>query len=159
MPVEDLELLIFELSGVRYALPLREVREVVRAVWITPLPETPAVIEGAIDVRGELVPVYDLRLRFGLPARSLHSGERLIIAWTGSRVVAFRCDRTEWVESVAGSQVDSPATARAGDRHIAGVARLPDGLVLIQNLNAFLDEAEALELETALAGRSDSIAK
>ncbi|HEX6307201.1 MAG TPA: chemotaxis protein CheW [Longimicrobiales bacterium] len=150
----DLELLVFELAGIRYALKLEAVREVTRAVLITPLPDAPPVIEGVVEVRGELVPVYDLRLRFGHEARPLDPEERLVIAWTGSRLAAFRCDTTGWVESISRDRVGSPAALRAAGRHIAGVARLSDGLVLIQDLERFLDEAEATRLGSALSARA-----
>ncbi|HEX2166149.1 MAG TPA: chemotaxis protein CheW [Longimicrobiales bacterium] len=154
-PRQDLELLVFELAGVRYALQLSAVREVVRAVLIAPLPDAPPVIEGIVDIRGELVPVYDLRLRFGLPPRALHPDERLVVAWTGSRLVSFRCERTEWVEHVALTRVEEGDVLPGSGRHIAGVARLDDGLVLIQQLEAFLDAAEAESLDEALSARAE----
>jgi purine-binding chemotaxis protein CheW len=147
---EDLQLLVFELAGVRYALELRAVREVVRAVLIAPLPDAPPAIEGVIAVRGELIPVYDLRARFGLAPRALDPQEMLIIAWTGTRLVAFRCERTEWVEHVPRSTV-APPPAPSPSRHIAGIARLPDGLVLIQDLDVFLDEEEAVRLDEVMS--------
>ncbi|HSK20858.1 MAG TPA: chemotaxis protein CheW [Longimicrobiales bacterium] len=156
---EDLELLVFELAGTRYALELRSVREVVRAVLIAPLPDAPAVIEGIVDVRGELVPVYDLRARFGLGARALDPDERLVVAWTGSRLAAFRCDRTEWVEHVDPASIEPADSVPGTGRHIAGVARLPEGLVLIQQLDAFLEDAEAAVLDDALSAHSDRAAE
>lgn len=150
----DLELLVFELAGLRYALELHTVREVARAVLIAPLPDAPPVIEGLIEVRGELVPVYDLRLRFGLEARPLSPEERLVIAWTGARLVAFRCEATGWVERVPPTRVASREAVHGAGRHVAGVARLPDGLVLIQDLEQFLDDAEAARLDDALAAHA-----
>jgi purine-binding chemotaxis protein CheW len=158
-PSDHLELLVFELAGVRYALELTSVREVVHAVLISPLPDAPPVIEGVIDVRGELVPVYDLRARFGLPARPLHPDERLVIAWTGERLVAFRCELTEWVEGISPSLIDAPDEVRGAGRHIAGIVRLADGLVLIQNLSEFLDAAEAEALTAALSRSPEPVAE
>lgn len=147
---EDLQLLVFELAGVRYALDLRAVREVVRAVLIAPLPDAPTAIEGVIAVRGELIPVYDIRARFALAPRRLNPQELLVIAWTGARTVAFRCERTEWVEHVPRGTVAAPP-GRSSSRHIAGIARLSDGLVLIQDLEAFLDDEEAVRLDEAMS--------
>jgi purine-binding chemotaxis protein CheW len=148
-----IELLVFELAGVRYGLRLACVREVVRAVLITPLPDAPAVVEGVINVRGELAPVYDLRLRFGHTPSPLRPEDQLVIAWTGSRLVALRCDRTEWIESVAADAID-PAPIEETTRRIDGIARLPDGVVLIHDLATFLDQAEAASLDHALETHS-----
>jgi purine-binding chemotaxis protein CheW len=151
-----LELLVFELGGVRLALDLTVVREVALAVAIAPLPDAPAVIEGIIDVRGEIVPVYDVRRRFDLPASPLHPDHRLVIAWTGERLVALRCDSTGRIESVAAADVDNSSPLLQGRRRIAGVARLADGLALIQDLVEFLDDAEHAALEEALSARASA---
>jgi purine-binding chemotaxis protein CheW len=150
-----LDLLVFELDDVRFGLELTSVREVVRAVFITPLPEAPPVIEGIIDVRGSMVPVYDLRARFGLAARSLHPAEHMVIAWTGQRLVAVRCDRAEWIERIAESAVERGDPVTRGGERIAGVARAGDDLVLIHDLSTFLEEAERARLDDALAAHEE----
>src|SRR5436309_14010618 len=63
------EVLIFEVGSQRYGLPAAGVRELVRAVTVTPLPRAPAIVEGVIDLRGTIVPVLDIRARFRLPAK------------------------------------------------------------------------------------------
>jgi purine-binding chemotaxis protein CheW len=146
---DRIELLVFELGAARYALAIETVREVVSAVFITPLPSAPPVVEGIIDVRGATVPVYDLRARFGLPPVPLDPAERMIIAWTGERQVAFRCDTTEWIASVA--TVEKPDRLTRSGGHVAGIARLTDGIVLIHDLPRFLDDAERRALDTALS--------
>jgi purine-binding chemotaxis protein CheW len=149
-----LDLLVFELAGARYALEAACVREVVRAVFITPLPDAPAVVEGVIDVRGEIVPVYDVRLRFGLPLQRLRPDEQIVLAWTGDRRVAIRCDRTDWVAGAERSRPADGAELKHAGRHIVGVARLADGIVLIHDLQGFLEQAEAEALESALAAHA-----
>jgi purine-binding chemotaxis protein CheW len=146
-----LDLLVFELGELRLALDLTVVREVALAVAITPLPGAPAVVEGIIDVRGEVVPVYDVRRRLGQPASPLHPDHRLVIAWTGERLAALRCDSTGRIETVAAADVDTSSPLMQGRRRIAGVARLPDGLALIQDLAKFLEDAEQAALENALS--------
>ncbi len=87
------EILVFEVDGRRYGLPAAEVRELARAVTIVPLPSPTALVEGIIDVRGEAVPVLDLRARLGLPARGVEPSDHLIIARAAGRTVALRVDR------------------------------------------------------------------
>lgn len=145
------ELLAFEAGGSRFGIELAAVREVLRAVLITPLPGAPPVIEGIIDVRGTVVPVYDLRARFGLPIRPLHPDDRLVTAWTGDRLVALHCERTEWLVSVPAPAMERSGAVSLGDRRVAGLARLPDGIILITDLPAFLDDAEREALDSALA--------
>ena len=67
----SLAILAFELGSGLYALPMADVDELVRAVTVVPLPKAPAVVEGVVDVRGRVVPVFDLRARFA--ARGMFS--------------------------------------------------------------------------------------
>ena len=146
-----MEILIFELAEQRYAIPLRSVREVVRAVAITSLPTAPAVIEGIINVRGTLVPVFDLRARFGLPPKVLEPSDHLIIAWAQSRLVALRVDHADWMIDIGADELQDAATIVPQAEYVDGVAKLPDGLVLIHDLDTFLSEAESEALDAALA--------
>ena len=90
---KGLDVFLFEVAGQRYALRSLDVREVVRAVTMVPLPKAPPIVEGIIDVRGTVVPVLDIRTRFRLPAKPAAHTDHLIIAWAGHRLVALRADR------------------------------------------------------------------
>jgi purine-binding chemotaxis protein CheW len=144
------EVLLFMLEGQRYALPLEEVRELVRAVRLTPLPRAPAVVEGLVDLRGELLPVLDLRRRFRLPARPLSSTDHLVVAQAGARQIALRVDRAEGLLALEPGMLDTSPRELPGVGYVAGALKLPDGLVLLHDLRTFLSEAEALELDEAL---------
>ncbi len=145
------EVLLFTLEAQRYALPLEDVRELVRAVRLTPLPRAPAVVEGLLDLRGELLPVLDVRRRFRLPARRLSPSDHLIVAQAGARRFALRVDRAEGLLALEPGQFDSSPRELPGVGYVAGALKLPDGLVLLHDLRTFLSQAEALELEEALA--------
>ncbi|WP_375768545.1 chemotaxis protein CheW [Archangium gephyra] len=145
------EVLLFLLEGHRYALPLEDVRELVRAVRLTPLPRAPAVVEGLLNLRGELLPVLDMRRRFRLPARPLSSSDHFVVARAGRRAVGLRVDRAEGLLSLEAGQLDASPSELPGVGYVAGALKLPDGLVLLHDLRTFLSEAEALELEEALA--------
>ena len=89
------KVLIFEIGGQRYGLPASDVRELVRAVAILPLPLESAFIEGVFDLRGTIVPVVDLRARLRLPFKAVEPSDHLIIieAGAGGRPLALRVDR------------------------------------------------------------------
>ena len=146
----SVEILLFELAGQRYGVPLRSVREVVRAVAITPLPTAPAIIEGIINVRGVIAPVYDLRRRFGLPPKPIEPADHLVIALSQARLVALRVDRADWMAEVPESDIEDATTLVSRADHVDGVAKLPDGLVLIHDIDTFLSQAEAAALDAAL---------
>ena len=106
------ETLIFELAGRRYGVPASDVQELVRIVTITPPAPGSGPIEGVINLRGSVVPVFDLRARLGLPGRAPDVSESLVIARREGRPFAFRIDRA----------LDL-ATLYSRGRRVAGAAR------------------------------------
>jgi purine-binding chemotaxis protein CheW len=153
---DSAEILVFEVEGHRYALWAADVRELVRAVAIAPLPRAPEAIEGVVDVHGCAVPVLDVRRRFGLAARALDPAEHLIIATAGPRLVAIRADRALELTRLPRTQLDDGATVAPHAPYVAGVARLPGGLAIIHDLRAFLSAAEAERLDEALASGAEA---
>jgi len=145
-----LEVLVFEVGGQRYGLPTADVRELVRAVAITPLPNAPTVIEGVVNVRGHVLPVLDIRARFRLSAKSLDPSDHFIVASAGPRGVILRVDRATHLVLVDEGSVQPPQTLGPSATYVAGVAKLDSGLVLIHDLTTFLSAAEADSLDEAL---------
>ena len=149
--VPPTEVLVFEVGGQRYGLPTADVRELVRAVSITPLPYAPAGIEGVVDVRGLLLPVLDLRARFRLPAKLLDPSDQFIVASAGTRGVILRVDRATHLALLDQAVLPSNPNEAPETAYMAGVARLEDGLVLIHDMATFLSAAEGEALDTALS--------
>jgi purine-binding chemotaxis protein CheW len=145
------EVLLFTLEGQRYGLLSEDVRELVRAARLTPLPRAPAVVEGLLNLRGTLLPVLDLRRRFHHPSRPLSPMDHFIVARAGPREVVLRVDRAEGLRVLAPGEWDPAPRALPGLGTVAGAVKLEDGVVLVHDLAAFLSEAEALELDAALA--------
>ena len=150
MEGQHLEVVVFEIGGQLYGLPASDVRELLRAVAIVPLPRAPAVVEGVINLRGQVVPVLDIRSRFRLPPRPLAPADHLIIARAGERLVALRVDRATDLVRLRTADVEDAKGLVPGAEYVAWVAKVPDNLVLIHDLRTFLSRAEAAALDEAL---------
>jgi len=146
-----LAVLIFGLAGERCALPARDVREVVRAVLPARLPKAPPIVAGVINLRGELIPVLDVRRRFRLPPRFISPDDHIIVATAGDRVVGFAVDRALELVQIPVAEVHAASEVAAGVEHVAGIARLPDGLLVIYDLDAFFSTDEAFALDRSIA--------
>jgi purine-binding chemotaxis protein CheW len=147
--------LVFEIADRRLALPAATLREVVRAVAIAALPKAPAIVEGVINLRGTLVPVLDLRRRFELSPLPLAPDQHFIITQSGPRLVALRVDRALDVVAVDENAIATAASVAPGAEHVAGIVRLPDGLLVIHDLERFLSGDEARQLDAAVTAERE----
>src|SRR5581483_884088 len=99
-------LVVFTLANEKWALPASVVQRAVRAVEITPCPDAPDVVLGVINVHGRIIPVFDLRRRFGLPLRELSIDDHIIIA-NAQRGNPGRCSvRNDAAGRIRGSYKD-----------------------------------------------------
>ena len=150
-PAAPQEILAFEVGGRLFALPVARVVGLLRAVAVDPVPGAPAIVEGLINVRGRVVAVLDVRVRFGLPRRPPALTDHLILASAGSQTVALRVDRVVDLVRLEDDRVDDIADILPGIRDLSGVARLPDGLLMIQDVRALLADAESSGLLEVLS--------
>lgn len=150
---ERLQAVVFRLDAQRFALPLAAVRRIVRAVEVTPLPGAPALVLGAIDVQGDVVPVFDFRRRLGAMGREIDPADQFMIASTARRAVALLIDEAFGVIECERSAVVDSGPVASGLEQFSGVLRLDDGLVLIHDLEKFLSAAESRALDVAMDRR------
>jgi purine-binding chemotaxis protein CheW len=143
--------LSFRLDDWLYGIPLDAVERVVRVVEITPLPKAPPIILGVIDLEGRILPVADIRGRFGLPARDLMLTDQLIIAHTAKRSIALLVDRTGDILAPLRQDVTRAEAILPHLALVAGVAKLDDGTLLIHDLDRFLSLEEEAALDAASA--------
>jgi purine-binding chemotaxis protein CheW len=144
------QIVVFTLDELFYALPLHAAVRVIHAIEIRPLPEAPEVISGIINVQGKIIPVADIRKRFGLAAREIDPDDRLIIADTGKRHIAIPVDTVTGISDLAPGQQEQAGETLTFAGHLRGVAKIDDELILIYDLEEFLSLDEEKNLEKAL---------
>ena len=151
-----MDILTFELDSRRHAFRADHVVQVVQMVEISALPGAPAVIEGVVNVRGTIVPVFDIRARLGLPPRAIHPAQHLVILSSGKRSSAIRVDTTQDFVTISDADITKSALLAesgiegAGPRHVAGIAATADGTTIIYDVAAFLSRPESEALDQAL---------
>lgn len=144
------QIVVFTIDELSYALSLTDVVKVIHAIEIRHLPKAPEIITGIINVKGQIIPVADIRKRLGLVAREIDLSDRLIIADTGKRQVAILVDSVTGIRDLASGQLSLAGETVPFAEHIRGVAKVDDGLILIYDLDRFLSLDEEMELEQAL---------
>jgi purine-binding chemotaxis protein CheW len=149
--VDDvLRLVVVALDGRAFALPLAAVERVVRMVDVTPLPGAPEVVEGVIDVAGDVVAAVSIRRRLGLARGAARTADSLVLARTPRRRLAVIVDSVTGVAECPQADMVSATAIAPGARHIEGILKSGEGLILIHDLEKFLSPEEEHSLERAM---------
>ena len=148
------ELVICTVDERRYALHLTLVERVVRIVDILPLPNAPSVVTGLVDVGGDILPVVSIRKRFGLPERTPHLNDQMLIIRTPQRRMVLMVDAVTEVMACPHEAITLPPVS-TGDGIIEGVITREDGLVLLHNPDRIFSLDEARTLDLAIAHRAN----
>lgn len=137
---ESLQLVTFEVAGEEFAVDILAVHEINRMMELTRVPQAPVEIEGVINLRGKIIPVMDLRKRFGLPPRERDEQTRIIVVEVDTRVIGFIVDRVRQVLPISRSIVEpAPDMVTSVDsQFISGVGKLPDRLLILLDLTQLL---------------------
>lgn len=144
------QIVVFTLDELKYALPLASVIRVIHAVEIRNLPKAPAIVAGIINVNGQIIPVINVRQRFGLTSREIELDDQLVMVDTGKRQVALWVDTVGGVQSIQPQQYVSTTETLPYAQFISGVVKVEDDLILIYDLEQFLNLEEESQLEKAL---------
>ena len=98
----------FRIGSRRFALPVAQVREIVRADSPTPVPHPPYAVLGVFNLRGRVVPLLDLRSRLGLPRRAIDADSRIVVVESEARRIGILVDSVERVAPLAQSAIHPP---------------------------------------------------
>jgi purine-binding chemotaxis protein CheW len=140
----------FSLDRHRLALPVTCVERVIPVVEVTPLADAPAVVSGIVNFHGQIVAIYNLRFRFGLPERAPRLSDQIIVVRTPERLAGLPVDHVANVIEIRAREFAATAEVFPGLKHLAGVLLQEDGLFVIQNPAEFLSSAEIIQLDDAL---------
>lgn len=150
---ELLQLVTFEVGSEEFAIPILSVQEINRMMEITRVPQSPPFVEGVINLRGKIIPVVDLRQRFGMQPAERNGDNRIIVVEVSGRVIGFTVDRVNEVLRIDSSIVEpAPAMVASLDSdYVQGVGKLPDRLLILLELGNLFRGEELEKLEQAAA--------
>lgn len=146
---------VFILDNQRYAIYLSSVERIVSMVEITPFPKAPEIVIGIINLQGRIIPVINIRKRFGLPDKETDLNDQLIIARTSRRSVALVADAVTGIIGCSDDKVVKAEQILPKAGYIEGVVKLEDGMVLIHDIEKFLSLEEEEKLDKALNKKSE----
>src|SRR5260221_11419095 len=111
---EERQLVVFQLGAELYGVDIARVHEIIRLQTITRVPRAPSFVEGVINLRGKVIPVVDLRRRFGLPLADHTRATRTVVVEIGDQVVGIIVDSVSEVLRVSTATIEPPSPVVAG---------------------------------------------
>lgn len=138
----------FRLGDETYGINVMQVQEVLRVSEIAPVPGAPDYVIGIINLRGNVVTVIDTRNRFGLSPKDPDDASRIVIIETQDQVIGILVDSVAEVVELRASDIESAPNVgnEEGSRYIQGVTSRSGELLILVDLNKFLNDEEAGEV-------------
>ena len=146
--VDGATFILFLLNDATYAIRSRDIQQLDMVRAITSVPNAPAFVEGVVSVRGEVIPVVNLRKRFGFADAPASGRSRMLVVRQGKRTVGLLVDSAREFASIADSDIQPPpeTIADMSGRYLEGIAQVGNRLVLILNVTELLD-GKSLDLK------------
>ncbi|HZK18192.1 MAG TPA: chemotaxis protein CheW [Clostridia bacterium] len=135
---QEQQLVVFELEEQKYAIPILEIQEIIRMVNITPVPKTDSFLEGVVNLRGNIIPVVNLRKRLGMRDKEHDNETRIIVVEFNEENLGVIVDKVLEVGRYSESEVEPPHVAGKNVEFLRGVIKKDKDLWLLFNLEKLL---------------------
>ena len=138
------QLVVFDLSSEAYGVDIETVREIIRLQDITRVPKTPEFIEGVINLRGKVIPVLDLRKRFGLEVGEQSEENRIVVVDIRGQDIGMVVDAVTEVLRIPANSVEPPSSVivTADSDYLLGIAKLEERMIILLDLERVLSETD-----------------
>lgn len=141
---KELQIVGFRIGRETFGLPISLVHEIVRTPEITNVPHAPEYVEGVMNLRGRIVPVIDLRRRFGGAAIENSRKNRVLVVDVESKAVGLIVDSASEVMKISDTQIEPPPNVLtdAATGYVTGVAKHQGRLIILVDLRRILQSGE-----------------
>lgn len=139
--IEGRNHVFFLLSGEKYAVGIESVQEIIKPKEITGIPHTPDYLRGVVNLRGKIVPVIDLKMRFGLPGSELSKSARIVVVRRQDQVLGLLVDAVLSVQPIPDKKIEPAPEILSGpvdSSFFEGIANLDNVIVAIIDLSKTL---------------------
>ncbi len=147
---ELIQLVSFDLGNEEFAVEILKVQEINRMVEITHVPQAPHYVDGIINLRGKVIPVVDLRTKFGMETKTRDKNSRIVVCDVKGEIIGIVVDGVSEVLRIPQSTVEEPPkiVRSRGQEYICGVVKLENRLLLYLDISRLATEVtNAMEEE------------
>ena len=154
----DRQLVVFELATEHYGVDIGAVQSIIKMEPVTVVPRAPEFVEGVINLRGTVLPVLDLRLRFGLAAEETTKDTRIVVVEIDGTEVGMVVNAVSEVLMVGDEEIEppSPVVTTVDSAFITGIAKVSNRLIILLDLTKVLSTEEQGSLQELQEGTAES---
>jgi len=137
--------LLYNIDDEVYGINIASVVEIIEMQRITEVPDMPAYVKGVINLRGRVIPVVDLRLRFGMPEREHDDRTCIIIVRIQESSVGFIVDTVAEVQDIRDADIEPPPqfkTSSGRDQYISGLGKVGDRVRILIDVQKLVTDRE-----------------
>lgn len=147
------QLVVFELGKEHYGVDISAVESIIKMQPITVVPHTPSFVEGVTNLRGSVLPVIDLRKRFGLAMDDISKNSRIVVIALGKTKVGMIVDAVSEVLRIQEDQIEPPPpmVTSVDTTFIIGIAKIDNKLVILLDLSKVLSLQDVAALQPSAA--------
>jgi purine-binding chemotaxis protein CheW len=148
---KDLQVVGFRIGNETFGVRIASVREIVRVPEITAVPSAPETVEGVINLRGKIIPVMDLRKRFGHVDIQPNKKNRILVVELDNKLVGLIVNAASEVLKIPPSDIEPPGTvfAEGESSYVTGVAKLKGRLIILLDVDKLLHQQDVKRVEEA----------
>jgi purine-binding chemotaxis protein CheW len=148
---KDLQVVGFRIGNETFGVRIGSVREIVRVPEITAVPSAPETVEGVINLRGKIIPVMDLRKRFGQSEIQSDKKNRILVVELDNKLVGLIVNAASEVLKIAPSEIEAPGNlfAEGESSYVTGVGKLKGRLIILLDIAKLLHRPEFKRFEEA----------
>ncbi|HON77093.1 MAG TPA: chemotaxis protein CheW [Spirochaetota bacterium] len=142
--INSMQIVCFKIGHEEYGIEILKVQEILKLPKITKLPKSAEYILGVIDLRGKVIPIVDLSMRFGNLDEDSSQSKRAIVVDIRGKQIGLAIDAVSHVVKVDSTNIEPPPPIVKGisGRYIIGVAKLPEGFVIILDIDQIFSTEE-----------------
>ncbi|MFW5971996.1 MAG: chemotaxis protein CheW [Bacillota bacterium] len=145
----ELQFIVFSLMGEKFGVDVKQIKQIIPTTEYTHIPNSPEFIRGVINLRGEIIPIVDLRRRLSLDEDEVDDDAKIIIVELQNNSIGMQVDSVSEMIRIYEDDISAPPKIVKGinSQYLKGVGKVNDKLLILIDLNKILTNQEVEELD------------